>query len=164
MSLLCRLSGLSFRDTGEKFSNSGRTQRRVAAPSHGEELIVADHLVRMTPGHLLGQVCWECPIRRRSRGRPRAHWRDDIYRLTWEHLGVLKEEMKEVAEERGMEDWMDEWMDGPSHIGNTYCGQKNQNYESTWVQIVAKETKVKGNLRTTTFFFDFHLPLCPSIF
>uniref|UniRef100_A0A8C4TFR3 G-protein coupled receptors family 1 profile domain-containing protein n=1 Tax=Erpetoichthys calabaricus TaxID=27687 RepID=A0A8C4TFR3_ERPCA len=37
---------------------------------------------------------------RRPRGRPRTRWRDYVSRLAWERLGILPEEIEEVAGER----------------------------------------------------------------
>ncbi|KAK3506157.1 hypothetical protein QTP70_018390, partial [Hemibagrus guttatus] len=58
------------------------------------------HLFRMPPGHLPGEVFRACPTGKRPRGRPRTRWRDYVFRLAWERLGVPPEELEEVARER----------------------------------------------------------------
>ncbi|KAK3528646.1 hypothetical protein QTP70_006351 [Hemibagrus guttatus] len=58
------------------------------------------HLFRMPPGRLSGEVFRACPTGKRPRGRPRTRWRDYVFRLAWEHLGVPPEELEEVARER----------------------------------------------------------------
>ncbi|KAK3541803.1 hypothetical protein QTP86_005516 [Hemibagrus guttatus] len=58
------------------------------------------HLFRMPPGRLPGEVFWACPTGKRPRGRPRTRWRDYVFRLAWERLGVPPEELEEVAGER----------------------------------------------------------------
>ncbi|KAK3550930.1 hypothetical protein QTP70_009861 [Hemibagrus guttatus] len=54
----------------------------------------------MPPGCLPGEVFWACPTRKRPRGRPRTRWRDYVFRLAWERLGVPPEELEEVTGER----------------------------------------------------------------
>ncbi|KAK3558236.1 hypothetical protein QTP86_013969 [Hemibagrus guttatus] len=58
------------------------------------------HLFRMPPGRLPGEVFRACPTGKRPRGRPRTRWRDYVFRLAWEHLGIPPEELEEVARER----------------------------------------------------------------
>ncbi|KAK3514900.1 hypothetical protein QTP70_034583, partial [Hemibagrus guttatus] len=58
------------------------------------------HLFRMPPGRLPGEVFRACPTGKRPRGRPRTCWRDYVFRLAWERLGVPPEELEEVARER----------------------------------------------------------------
>ena len=58
------------------------------------------HLIRMPPGRLPGEAFRACPTGRRPRGRPRTRWRDYVSRLAWEHLGIPREELDEVAGER----------------------------------------------------------------
>ncbi|KAK3559185.1 hypothetical protein QTP86_005078 [Hemibagrus guttatus] len=62
------------------------------------------HLFRMPPGRLPGEVFRACPTRKRPRGRPRTRWRDYVFRLAWERLGVPPEELEEVAREREEKD------------------------------------------------------------
>ncbi|KAK3507822.1 hypothetical protein QTP70_000885 [Hemibagrus guttatus] len=54
----------------------------------------------MPPGRLPGEVFWACPTGKRPRGRPRTRWRDYVFQLAWECLGVPPEELEEVARER----------------------------------------------------------------
>nr|XP_054604743.1 uncharacterized protein LOC129165490 [Nothobranchius furzeri]XP_054604744.1 uncharacterized protein LOC129165490 [Nothobranchius furzeri]XP_054604745.1 uncharacterized protein LOC129165491 [Nothobranchius furzeri] len=58
------------------------------------------HLVRMPPGRLPGEVFRAGPAGRRPPGRPRTRWRGYISNLVRERLGVLPEELVEVAGER----------------------------------------------------------------
>ncbi|KAK3569761.1 hypothetical protein QTP86_004186 [Hemibagrus guttatus] len=58
------------------------------------------YLFRMPPGRLPGEVFRACPTGKRPRGRPRTRWRDYVFRLAWERLGVPPEELEEVARER----------------------------------------------------------------
>lgn len=43
------------------------------------------------------EVFQACPARKQSWGRPRTLWRDYIFRLTQEQLGILLEELLEVS-------------------------------------------------------------------
>ncbi|KAK3538497.1 hypothetical protein QTP86_006191 [Hemibagrus guttatus] len=78
------------------------------------------HLFRMPPGRLPGEVFRACPTGKRPRGRPRTCWRDYVFRLAWERLGVPPEELEEVAREREPQNtgpaaayhWADVEMDG----------------------------------------------------
>ncbi|KAK3571557.1 hypothetical protein QTP86_013187 [Hemibagrus guttatus] len=54
----------------------------------------------MPLGRLPGEVFRAYPTGKRPRGRPRTRWRDYVFRLAWEHLGVPPEELEEVARER----------------------------------------------------------------
>uniref|UniRef100_A0A3B4U754 Uncharacterized protein n=1 Tax=Seriola dumerili TaxID=41447 RepID=A0A3B4U754_SERDU len=56
----------------------------------------------MPPGRLPGEVFRACPTGRRPRGRPRTRWRDYISQLALESLGILPEELVEVAGERAV--------------------------------------------------------------
>ncbi|KAK3534420.1 hypothetical protein QTP86_015228 [Hemibagrus guttatus] len=58
------------------------------------------HLFRMPLGRLPGEVFRACPTGKRPQGRPRTRWRDYVFRLAWERLGVPPEELEEVARER----------------------------------------------------------------
>ncbi|KAK3514313.1 hypothetical protein QTP70_013799 [Hemibagrus guttatus] len=58
------------------------------------------HLFRMPPGRLPGEVFRACPTGKRPRGRPRTRWRDYVFQLAWERLGVPPEELEEVSGER----------------------------------------------------------------
>uniref|UniRef100_A0A8C4X372 Uncharacterized protein n=1 Tax=Erpetoichthys calabaricus TaxID=27687 RepID=A0A8C4X372_ERPCA len=58
------------------------------------------HLIRMPPGRLPGEVFRARPTGRRPRGRPWTRWRDYVSWLAWERLGILPEELEEVAGER----------------------------------------------------------------
>lgn len=49
------------------------------------------------------EVFQACPARKQSWGRPRTLWRDYIFRLIQEQLGILLEELLEVA--GGMSVW-----------------------------------------------------------
>ncbi|KAK3512205.1 hypothetical protein QTP70_000467 [Hemibagrus guttatus] len=101
MSFLRRVAGRSLRD---------RVRSSVTREELGVEPLLLHiergqlrwlgHLFRMPPGRLPGEVFWACPTRKRPRGRPRTHWRDYVFRLAWERLGVPPEELEEVARER----------------------------------------------------------------
>ncbi|KAK3523553.1 hypothetical protein QTP70_002456 [Hemibagrus guttatus] len=104
MSFLRRVAGRSLRD---------RVRSSVTREELGVEPLLLHiergqlrwlgHLFRMPPGRLPGEVFRACPTGKRSRGRPRTRWRDYVFRLAWERLGVPPEELEEVARE--MEVW-----------------------------------------------------------
>ncbi|KAK3546351.1 hypothetical protein QTP70_025761, partial [Hemibagrus guttatus] len=58
------------------------------------------HLFRMPPGRLPGEVFRACPTGKRPWGRPRTRWRDYVFQLAWERLGVPPEELEDVTRER----------------------------------------------------------------
>ncbi|KAK3556749.1 hypothetical protein QTP70_016703 [Hemibagrus guttatus] len=101
MSFLRRVAGRSLRD---------RVRSSVTREELGVELLLLHiergqlrwlgHLFRMPPGRLPGEVFRACPTGKRPRGRPRTRWRDYVFRLAWERLGVPPEELEEVARER----------------------------------------------------------------
>ncbi|KAK3520218.1 hypothetical protein QTP70_019360 [Hemibagrus guttatus] len=101
MSFLHRVAGCSLRDRVRSF---------VTREELGVELLLLHiergqlrwlgHLFRMPPGRLPGEVFRACPTGKRPRGRPRTRWRDYVFRLAWERLGVPPEELEEVARER----------------------------------------------------------------
>ncbi len=101
MSFLRRVAGCSLRDRVR--SSVTREELRVEPLLlHIErvQLKWLGHLFRMPPGCLTGKVFWARPTGRRPRGRPRTRWRDYVYRLAWERLGVPPEELEEVSRER----------------------------------------------------------------
>ncbi|KAK3564250.1 hypothetical protein QTP86_011970 [Hemibagrus guttatus] len=101
MSFLRRVAGSSLRD---------RVRSSVTREELGVEPLLLHiergqlrwlgHLFRMPPGHLPGEVFRACPTGKRPRGRPRTRWRDYVFRLAWENLGVPPEELEEVARKR----------------------------------------------------------------
>ncbi|KAK3523078.1 hypothetical protein QTP86_012752 [Hemibagrus guttatus] len=101
MSFLRRVAGRSLRD---------RVRSSVTREELGVEPLLLHiergqlrwlgHLFRMPPGRLPGEVFRACPTGKRPRGRPRTLWRDYVFRLAWERLGVPPEELEEVARER----------------------------------------------------------------
>ncbi|KAK3516029.1 hypothetical protein QTP70_001869 [Hemibagrus guttatus] len=101
MSFLRRVAGRSLRD---------RIRSSVTREELGVEALLLHiergqlrwlgHLFRMPPGRLPGEVSRACPTGKRPRGRPRTRWRDYVFRLAWECLGVPPEELEEVARER----------------------------------------------------------------
>ncbi|KAK3529813.1 hypothetical protein QTP86_006010 [Hemibagrus guttatus] len=101
MSFLRRVAGRSLRD---------RVRSSVTREELGVEPLLLHierrqlrwlgHLFRMPPGHLPGEVFRACPTGKRPRGRPRTRWRDYVFWLAWERLGVPPEELEEVARER----------------------------------------------------------------
>ncbi|KAK3516271.1 hypothetical protein QTP70_007251 [Hemibagrus guttatus] len=101
MSFLRRVAGHSLRD---------RVRSSVTREELGVEPLLLHiemgqlrwlgHLFRMPPGRLPGEVFRACPTGKRRRGRPRTRWRDYVFRLAWERLGVPPEELEEVARER----------------------------------------------------------------
>nr|XP_049577496.1 glycine receptor subunit alpha-3 isoform X1 [Syngnathus scovelli] len=101
MSFLRRMSGLSLRDR----VRSSVIRERLGVESlllHVErsQMRWLGHLIRMPPGRLPGEVFRACPAGRRPRGRPRTRWRDYVSQLAWEHLGIPRDELDEVAGER----------------------------------------------------------------
>ncbi|KAK3559963.1 hypothetical protein QTP86_033662 [Hemibagrus guttatus] len=98
MSFLRRVAGRSLRD---------RVRSSVTREELGVEPLLLHiergqlrwlgHLFRMPPGRLPGEVFRACPTGRRPRGRPRTRWRDYVFRLAWERLGVPSEELEKVA-------------------------------------------------------------------
>ncbi|KAK3549306.1 hypothetical protein QTP70_034533, partial [Hemibagrus guttatus] len=101
MSFLRRVVGCSLRD---RVRSSATREELGVEPLllHIErgQLRWLRHLFRMPPGHLPGEVFRACPTGKRPRGRPRTRWRDYVFRLAWEHLGVPPEELEEVSGER----------------------------------------------------------------
>ncbi|KAK3561572.1 hypothetical protein QTP86_010655 [Hemibagrus guttatus] len=101
MSFLRRVAGRSLRD---------RVRSSVTREELGVEPLLLHiergqlrwlgHLFRMPLGRLPGEVFRACPTGKRPRGRPRTRWRDYVFRLAWERLGVPLEELEEVARER----------------------------------------------------------------
>ncbi|KAK3569468.1 hypothetical protein QTP86_031437, partial [Hemibagrus guttatus] len=101
MSFLRRVTGRSLRD---------RVRSSVTREELGVEPLLLHikrgqlrwlgHLFRMPLGRLPGEVFRACPTGKRPRGRPRTRWRDYVFRLAWERLGVPPEELEEVARER----------------------------------------------------------------
>ncbi|KAK3508311.1 hypothetical protein QTP70_020019 [Hemibagrus guttatus] len=101
MSFLLRVAGRSLRD---------RVRSSVTREELGVEPLLLHiergqlrwlrHLFRMPPGRLPGEVFRACPNGKRPRGRPRTRWRDYVFWLAWERLGVPPEELEEVARER----------------------------------------------------------------
>ncbi|KAK3548428.1 hypothetical protein QTP70_012986 [Hemibagrus guttatus] len=101
MSFLRRVAGRSLRD---RVRTSVTREELGVQPLllHIErgQLRWLDHLFRMPPGRLPGEVFRACPTGKRPRGRPRTRWRDYVFRLVWERLGVPPEELEEVTGER----------------------------------------------------------------
>ncbi|KAK3513103.1 hypothetical protein QTP70_001397 [Hemibagrus guttatus] len=101
MSFLRRVAGCSLRD---RVRSSVTREELGVQPLllHIErgQLRWLGHLFRMPPGRLPGEVFRACPTGKRPRGRPRTRWRDYVFRLAWERLGVPPEELEEVARER----------------------------------------------------------------
>ncbi|KAK3542618.1 hypothetical protein QTP86_031319, partial [Hemibagrus guttatus] len=101
MSFLCRVAGRSLRD---RVRSSVPREELGVNPLllHIErgQLRWLGHLFRMPLGHLPGVVFRACPTGKRPRGRPRTRWRDYVFRLAWERLGVPPEELEEVSGER----------------------------------------------------------------
>ncbi|KAK3538840.1 hypothetical protein QTP86_015967 [Hemibagrus guttatus] len=101
MSFLHRVAGRSLRD---------RVRSSVTREELGVEPLLLHikrgqlrwlgHLFQMPPGRLPGEVFRACPTGKRPRGRPRTRWRDYVFRLAWERLGVPPEVLEEVARER----------------------------------------------------------------
>ena len=60
----------------------------------------SEHLVRMPSVRLLSEVFRVCPTERRPKGSPRTRWKNYISLLTWEHLGIPKGELENVAGEK----------------------------------------------------------------
>ncbi|KAK3572192.1 hypothetical protein QTP86_025596, partial [Hemibagrus guttatus] len=107
MSFLRRVAGRSLRD---RVRNSVTREELGVEPLllHIErgQLRWLGHLFRMPPGRLPAEVFRACPTGKRPWGRPRTRWRDYVFRLAWERLGVPPEELEEVAREREPLRWM----------------------------------------------------------
>lgn len=58
------------------------------------------HLSRMSYAHLPEEVFQACPMGRRPWDRPRIRWKESIFRLAWECLGISVEKLEEVARDR----------------------------------------------------------------
>ncbi|KAK3570217.1 hypothetical protein QTP86_016528 [Hemibagrus guttatus] len=96
MSFLRRVAGRSLRD---------RVRSSVTREELGVELLLLHiergqlrwlgHLFRMPPGRLPGEVFRACPT-----GKRPLSFRDYVFQLAWERLGVPPEELEEVARER----------------------------------------------------------------
>ncbi|KAK3540202.1 hypothetical protein QTP70_028393 [Hemibagrus guttatus] len=97
MSFLRRVAGRSLRD---KVRSSVTREGPLLLHIERGQLRWLGHLFRMPPGRLPGEVFWACPTGKRPWGRPRTRWRDYVFRLAWECLGVPPEELVEVARER----------------------------------------------------------------
>ncbi|KAK3528421.1 hypothetical protein QTP86_034238 [Hemibagrus guttatus] len=114
MSFLRRVAGRSLRD---------RVRSSVTREELGVEPLLfhiergqlrwLGHLFRMPPGRLPGEVFRACPTGKRPRGRPRTRWRDYVFRLAWERLGVPPEELEEVSGERECHQGLGEASPGP---------------------------------------------------
>ncbi|KAK3538079.1 hypothetical protein QTP70_028636 [Hemibagrus guttatus] len=112
MRFLCRVVGRSLRD---------RVRSSVTREELGVEPLLLHiergqlrwlgHLFWMPPERLPGEVFRACPTGKRPRGRPRTRWRDYVFRLAWERLGVPLEELEEVSGER--EEYLDISLPGP---------------------------------------------------
>ncbi|KAK3514742.1 hypothetical protein QTP70_029692 [Hemibagrus guttatus] len=99
MSFLRRVAGRSLRD---------RIRSSVTREELGVEPLLLriergqlrwlGHLFQMPPGRLSGEVFRACPTGKRPRGRPRTRWRDYVFRLAWERLGVNPEELESETE------------------------------------------------------------------
>ncbi|KAK3571508.1 hypothetical protein QTP86_012854 [Hemibagrus guttatus] len=98
-----------FKYLGVLFTSEGRMDReldrRIGAAaavmrSMYRSVVVKKELSRKAKGRLSGEVFRACPTGKRPRGRPRTRWKDYVFRLAWERLGVPPEELEEVARER----------------------------------------------------------------
>ena len=61
------------------------------------------HVIRMPQERLVKQVYETCPTGKRPRGRPRRRWKDYIYNIAEEKLGLNKKEIESIARDR--KDW-----------------------------------------------------------
>uniref|UniRef100_A0A669C5T3 Reverse transcriptase domain-containing protein n=1 Tax=Oreochromis niloticus TaxID=8128 RepID=A0A669C5T3_ORENI len=101
MGFLRRVAGLSLGDRVRSSAiREGLRVEPLLLHIKRSQLRWFEHLTRMPPGRLLGEVFWACPTERRARSRPRTRWRDYISRLAWERLGVPPDKLEEVAGER----------------------------------------------------------------
>uniref|UniRef100_A0A8C6NQZ4 Reverse transcriptase domain-containing protein n=1 Tax=Nothobranchius furzeri TaxID=105023 RepID=A0A8C6NQZ4_NOTFU len=101
MSFLQRVAGLSLRDrVRSSVIWEGLRVDPLLLSIERSQLRWLGHLVRMPPGRLPGEVFRACPTRRRPKGRPRTRWRDYVSHLARERLGILPEELAQVAGER----------------------------------------------------------------
>ena len=98
ISFLRRMAGISLRD---RVRSSVIRERLGVEPLllHLErsQLRWFGHLVRMPPERLPREVLDACPTGKRPRGRPRAGWKDYFFSLARERLGILPEEVADVA-------------------------------------------------------------------
>uniref|UniRef100_A0A8C6KH39 Reverse transcriptase domain-containing protein n=1 Tax=Nothobranchius furzeri TaxID=105023 RepID=A0A8C6KH39_NOTFU len=101
MSFLRRVARLSLRDRVRSLDiREGLGVEPLLLRIERSHLRWFGHLVRMPPGRLPGEVFRACPAGRGPPGRPRTRWRGYISNLVQERLGVLPEELVEVAGER----------------------------------------------------------------
>uniref|UniRef100_A0A8C6L319 Reverse transcriptase domain-containing protein n=1 Tax=Nothobranchius furzeri TaxID=105023 RepID=A0A8C6L319_NOTFU len=101
MSFLRRVARLSLRDRVRSSDIlEGLGVELLLLRIERSQLTWFGHLVRMPPGRLPGEVFQACSAGRRPPGQPRTRWRGYISNLVWERLGVLPEELVEVAGER----------------------------------------------------------------
>ncbi|TWW64247.1 hypothetical protein D4764_03G0012550 [Takifugu flavidus] len=95
MSFLHRVAGLSLRDRVRSLDiREGLGVEPLLLHIERSQLGWLGHLARMPSGRLPLEVFQTCPTGTR--------WRDYISRLAWERLGVLPEELMEVAGERAV--------------------------------------------------------------
>ncbi|KAK3534617.1 hypothetical protein QTP86_016770, partial [Hemibagrus guttatus] len=98
MSFLRRVAGRSLRDrVRSSVTREELGVERLVLHIKRRQLRWLEHLFRMPPGRLPGEVFRACPTGKRPRGRPRTRRRGYVSRLAWERLGIPPEELEEVA-------------------------------------------------------------------
>ncbi|XP_051775984.1 uncharacterized protein LOC127526050 [Erpetoichthys calabaricus] len=101
MSFLRRVSGLSLKDrVRSSVIREGLRLEPLLLRIERSQMRWLGHLIRMPTGLLPGEVLWARLTGRRPRGRPWTRWRDYVSWLAWVRLGILQEELEEVAGER----------------------------------------------------------------
>ncbi|KAK3556338.1 hypothetical protein QTP70_007102 [Hemibagrus guttatus] len=101
MSFLRRVAGRSLRDrVRSSVTREGLGVEPLLLHIKRGQLRWLGHLLQIPPGRLPGEVFRACPTGKRPRGRPRTRWRDYVFQLARECLGVPPEELEEVARER----------------------------------------------------------------
>ena len=101
MSFLRRVADVSLRDrVRSAVTREGLGVEPLLLRLERSQLRWFGHLVRMPLERLPREVLEARPTGRRPRGRPRTRWRDYIDSLASYHLGILQEEVEDVARDR----------------------------------------------------------------
>ncbi len=102
ISFLFRVAGLSLKDRvrGSDIPKELRVEPLLLRTERSQ-LRWFDHLVRVPPRRLPGEVFRPFPSRR-PRGRPRTCWRDYISQLAWECFRIPPKKLVEVSGERSV--------------------------------------------------------------
>jgi exonuclease III len=101
MRFLRRISGLTLLD---RVRSSDIRENLQVSPLllwiERSQLKWLGHLIRMPPERLVKQVYEAIPTGKRPRGRPRRRWKNYIYNVAEERLGLEKKEIENIARDR----------------------------------------------------------------